>query len=113
MLPKKQKIHLDNEFNEIFKTGRSLYGRFLGVRCQKNAREINRFAIILGVKVEKSSVKRHFLKRNLFRLIKNNESHLLFFVDCIIVALPSIKNANQNELEMEIKKLFSKISLVR
>lgn len=110
MLPKIQKIHLDKEFNEIFKTGRSAYGRFLGVKIKENKLEYSRFAVLLGLKVEKSAVKRHFLKRRLFKILKENQNSLNFFGDCVIIALPTIKNSNLDELKADIMEIFLKLS---
>lgn len=107
MLPKTQKIHLDKEFDQIFKTGRSAYGRFLGVKALKNDLEFNRFAVVLGTKIEKSAVKRHFLKRLIFKVLKDCQHNLNFSADCVIIALVNIKKANQNDLKLEIERLFS------
>lgn len=113
MLPKIQKIHLDKEFNQIFKTGRSAYGRFLGVKIKENKLKYNRFAVILGLKVEKSAVKRHLLKRRLFKVLKEQQNNLNFFADCVIIALPSIKTADLNELKLELIEIFIKLSKKR
>ncbi len=113
MLPKIQKIHLDKEFNEIFKTGRSAYGRFLGVKIKENNLEYSRFAVILGLKVEKSAVKRHFLKRRIFKLLQEQQNNLNFFGDCVIIALPTIKKANLDELKTEVMEIFLKLSKKR
>jgi ribonuclease P protein component len=110
MLPQNKKLHLNKDFDKIFKTGRSLYGRFLGVKIIKNNLDVSRFGVILGLKISKSSVIRHQSKRLIFRIISDLESKLPFFIDCVIIALPSIKEASTSELESEIKEIFSKIS---
>lgn len=110
MLPKTQKIHLDKEFDQIFKTGRSAYGRFLGVKALKNDLKINRFAVVLGLKVEKSAVRRHLLKRLIFNLIKKNQANLNFSADCVIIALAAIKTASKEDIDLEIKNLLKEIS---
>lgn len=110
MLPKKQKIHLDKEFDQIFKTGRSIYGRFLGVKVIKNKLDYSRFAVVLGNKVEKSAVKRHFLKRLVFKTLRDKQTSLNYFADCVIIALASIKTANKSDLELELASLLHKVS---
>ena len=109
MLPKIQKLKLDKEFNEVFKTGRSLYGRFLGIKLIKNEQKHSRFGIILGTKIEKSAVKRHFLRRLIYRALKENKEIVVFPCDCVIIALPKIKGVSFTELNNDLVESFKKI----
>jgi ribonuclease P protein component len=109
MLSKIQKLKLDKEFNEVFKTGRSIYGRFLGVKLIKNKLEHSRFGVILGTKVEKSSVKRHFLRRRIYRAIKETQGLVAFPSDCVIIALPKIKEASFLDLNKDLLEAFNKV----
>lgn len=109
MLPGSQKLHLNKDFDQVFKTGRSLYGRFLGVKVLKNQLKEHRFAIILGLKIDKSAVKRHYYKRRLFNLVAVFSPKLPFPLDCVIIALPALKEAKVAELKQEIDYIFSKI----
>lgn len=111
MLPKIQKLKLDKEFNEVFKTGRSMYGRFLGIKLIKNKINYSRFGIILGTKIEKSAVKRHFLRRMIYRIIKENKDLVDFPCDCVIIALPKIKEASFVDLNKDLLESFNKIFL--
>lgn len=111
MLPKIQKLHLDKEFDRVFKTGYSAYGRFLGVKIVNNNLDYSRFAVILSNKISKSAVKRHIFKRQIFKCIKKHKSNLGFFGDCVIISLPLIKEASFQEIDLEIKKLFTEFSL--
>jgi ribonuclease P protein component len=108
MLPKIQKLKLDKEFNEVFKTGRSVYGPFLGVKLIKNKLNYSRFGIILGTKVEKSAVKRHFLRRLIYRAIKENKEIMSFPCDCVIIALPKTKEASFLDLNKDLSASFKK-----
>ena len=110
MLPRFKKLHLNNDFDQVFKTGRSIYGRFLGFKVIKNNFSNSRFGLILGLKIDKSSVKRHLYKRQIFQLIVKHESKLPFPVDCVIIALPAIKEAKPAELEREIEYILTNIS---
>lgn len=111
MIPSAHKISLDNDFEKIFKTGRSLYGRFLGFKIIKNDLAYSRFAVILGKKIQKSAVARHFLKRKIFNIIAQERTKLPFSIDCVIIVLPSAKEKPKNsELEIDIKEILAKIS---
>ncbi|MDD3285700.1 MAG: ribonuclease P protein component [Patescibacteria group bacterium] len=106
MLAANKKLHLDNDFDKIFKTGRSAYGRFLGVKSLNSNKEFSRFGVILGIKIDKSAVRRHLLKRKIFNIITKIEDKLLFTRDYVIIALPPIKGASGPELENELIALL-------
>jgi len=74
MLPRKYKLSLDKDYENTFKTGRSIYGRFLGFKIRKNGLDISRFGVILGIKIEKSAVKRHVLKRRIYTILERKFS---------------------------------------
>ena len=112
MLSANKKLHLDNDFNKVFKTGRSVYGRFLGVKSLDNNYGFSRFGVILGTKIEKKAVLRHLRKRRVFDIIVKIESKLLFAKDYVIIALPLIKEASVKDLESELNYLLNpKIAL--
>lgn len=106
MLSTNKKLHLNNDFNKVFKTGRSIYGRFLGVKSLDKNQSISRFGVILGIKINKSAVRRHLLKRRIFNIIAKIEDKLPFSRDYVIIALPLIKEASITELEQELKQLL-------
>ncbi|HOD86988.1 MAG TPA: ribonuclease P protein component [Candidatus Paceibacterota bacterium] len=106
MLAANKKLHLDNDFDKIFKTGRSAYGRFLGVKSLNNNKNFSRFGLILGTKIDKSAVRRHLLKRRIFNIITKIEDKLPFIGDYVIIALPPIKEASSLELENELISLL-------
>jgi ribonuclease P protein component len=110
MIPSAHKISLDKDFEKIFKTGRSVYGRFLGFKILKNNLEYSRFSVILGKKIKKSAVARHLLKRKIFNIITQEQIKLPFSIDCVIIVLPSVKEEIKlKELETEIKEILVKI----
>ncbi|MBN2884463.1 ribonuclease P protein component [Patescibacteria group bacterium] len=110
MIPSAHKISLDRDFEKIFKTGRSIYGRFLGFKILKNNLDYSRFSIILGKKIKKSAVARHLLKRKIFNIISKERIKLPFSIDCVIIVLPSAKECPKpEELEVEIKEMLVKI----
>ena len=107
MLATYQKIHLNKDFDKIFKTGQAYYGQFLGLRVLDNRLNYPRFAILLSSKIEKSSVKRHYLKRLIYRKLKDLEFKKN--KDCVIIVLIHIKSIKDLELkiDLELKKLFN------
>jgi ribonuclease P protein component len=111
MIPSTHKISLDKDFEKIFKTGRSIYGRFLGFKVLKNDLNYSRFSVILGKKIRKSAVARHFLKRKIFNVIAKIDKKLTFSIDCVIIVLPNSKeNVNFSDIEAEIIQTLAKIT---
>ncbi len=110
MIAKIYKLKLDHDFERAFKAGRSLYGRFLGIKIIKNDQPCSRFGVILGLKIDKSAVRRHHLKRQIFDVLAQVLVKLPFSVDCVIIALPAIKEAKDVEIKQELLNIFSKIS---
>lgn len=109
MLPRKYKLSLNKDFEKTFKAGCSIYGRFLGFKIIRNKLDYSRFAVILGVKIEKSAVQRHVLKRRVYAILEKERLNLPIPADCVIIALPSIKEATSIELNKEIKETFAKM----
>ena len=110
MIAKIYKLKLDHDFERAFKAGRSLYGRFLGIKIVKNDLPFSRFGVILGLKIDKSAVRRHYLKRQIFDVLAELSIKLPFSVDCVIIALPTMKEAKDMEIQQELLNIFSKIS---
>ncbi|MGE5425524.1 MAG: ribonuclease P protein component [Bacillota bacterium] len=109
MLSKKHKLHLNRDFDKTFKAGRSQYGRFLGLRLKKNDLDYSRFGVILGLKVDKSAVGRHRLKRRIYGIIEKNYTKLPFPADCVIIALPTLKEASFQETEDELLAMLNRL----
>ncbi|MDD2681127.1 MAG: ribonuclease P protein component [Patescibacteria group bacterium] len=111
MIPSAHKISLDKDFENIFKTGRSIYGRFLGFKVLKNSLDYSRFSIILGKKIRKSAVARHSLKRKIFNVVAKIDNKLPFSIDCVIIVLPNSKeDVKFFDIETEIIQILEKIT---
>lgn len=110
MISKNYRLKLNKDFERAFKAGRSSYGRFLGVKVVKNDLTFSRFGVILGLKINKSAVARHFLRRRIFNIVKQVKNELPFLADYVIIALPDIKLASAIELEDELKSILFNFS---
>lgn len=111
MIPSAHKISLDKDFEKIFKTGRSIYGRFLGFKILRNDLKYSRFSVILSKKIKKSAVARHCLKRKIFKVIAKIDKKLPFSIDCVIIVLPSNKeDVKFSDIELEIIQILAKIT---
>jgi ribonuclease P protein component len=111
MLAIKYRLKLNRDFDKIFKTGHSYYGRFVGVKIINNEKTYNRYAVLVGKKIEKSAVKRNLIKRKTLNIIKiiDRDCHKGF--DCVIIVL-SNKIDDFNLLNNEIIYIFKKLKLL-
>lgn len=111
MLAKKYRLKLNRDFDEIFKTGHSYYGRFIGVKIKKSEKDYNRYAVLVGKKIEKSAVKRNLIKRKIINKIEiiDKDCHKGF--DCVIIVLLN-KIDNFDLLNKEMIFIFKKLKLL-
>jgi len=109
MLAKKNRIRLKKEFDQIFKTGQSFYGNFLGVKAVFIGASSTRVGIIVGSKVSKLAVDRNLIKRRIRDVIKLELDKLKDGFDIAVILLPSSINTSftqlKNDLILAIKRL--------
>jgi len=110
MLPKKNRLTKDKEFNNVFKNGRSSYTKILGFKAIKNNLNLNRFGIIVSKKVSKKAVERNKIKRQIRAIIKSKNLHQGY--DIIVLALPKIINSDYKKIEQSIIYNLTKLRLL-
>jgi ribonuclease P protein component len=84
----------------IFKQKNTVFSDFLMIKILDSGQKITRFAVIVTKKVEKSAVKRHFLKRRYLNILKKLEKEMTFKKIDILVFV-SKKNTDKNFQEIE------------
>lgn len=92
---------------ELFskKPQRSIFSAHFQIRSFPNSCGHNRFAAAVGIKAEKSSVRRHFWKRLILdSLAKENN----FGKDFVVIAKAGLRGILKEEAKKEIKEIFSK-----
>lgn len=103
MIPKKFRVP-----NSIFskKPVHWLFSESFQFKISPNNFGYNRFGAVVGIKADKSSVRRHFWKRAILDAasVQKNISS-----DIIIVAKPEITKITKQELEKELSETFKKI----
>jgi ribonuclease P protein component len=94
MLSKKQRLKT-SEFDEVFNFGKTIKKPGFILKIKSNKLPYPRFAVVVSKKVEKSAVKRHFLKRRFYNFVKETK---LFSEDKDFIL---ILNKNSTDLNME------------
>jgi len=107
MLPKIQRIGTDR-FGEIMKNGRTVRSSVLYTRFEPNT--IKRFAVSVPKKVEKSAVKRHFIKRRVMAAIREESVHFPSG-DYIIFVTSEMKGSTLPVLKELLEDLGKRVAL--
>lgn len=109
MLGREFRISTGKEYNNIYKGGKRIPGRYIILFYQPNSLGINRFGVVTSKKVGKA-VARNQAKRRLREIIKKNELDKKGF-DIIIVARYNIGGVTSELLEKDFKIVTKKADL--
>ncbi len=113
MLEKKNRICLDKEFDRVFKTGQSFYGKVLGIKATKNDLQLSRFGLMVGLKVSKKAVIRNKIKRQLRDIIRKELPLLKEGRDVVIIVFPLILDKKIEEIRLLVKNGFERLNLYK
>ncbi len=113
MLPKKNRLKKEKDFQEIFKKGRSFKEKFLVIKFRKNQTKVNRFGFIVSKKVSKKAVKRNQIKRRLREVVRKNINDYQKGYDVAFIALPGLGNADFKEIKNVVLKLLKKSKILK
>src|SRR5574344_741566 len=103
MLAKENRITLDKEFDRVFKTGQSFYGKILGIKTVPSSLDISRVGILIGLKVSKKAVVRNKIKRQIRSIVARELLSLKPGRDIVIIVLPLILGKEFKEIEEELR----------
>lgn len=113
MLKKINRLTKDKEFDHAFKKGRSSYDKIVGVKAVANDLEINRFGVLISVKVSKKAVIRNKIKRQIREIIRLEMDKLKPGRDCVIICLPGIADKKYEEIKKSILWHFKKLGMYK
>lgn len=112
MLPKKNRLVKKEDYEKVWKYGKSLFEKIVSLRAQKNNLNISRFGFIVGLKVSKKAVKRNRIRRQLQEIIRLKIKTIKPGYDILIVALPKILDKKYWEIDEVIEKGLKKMGLL-
>jgi len=99
------------DFDLVFKTGRSCFDKFLGLKAAPNELKQHRLGIIISSKVSKKAVERNLLKRRLKEIIKKELVEISVDYDLVLVALPGACEKTFAELKQSIEGLTGRLKI--
>ncbi|MGI5879992.1 MAG: ribonuclease P protein component [Syntrophomonadaceae bacterium] len=109
MLSREFRISAGKEYNNIYKSGKRIQGRYMVLFYQPNNQGINRFGFVTSKKVGKA-VTRNQVKRRLREIVRKNELDKKGF-NIIIVARYNIGEVTSDLLEKDFKIITKKAGL--
>jgi len=112
MLPRKYKLKKDNDFKKIFNKGRYYQKDFIKIKLLENDLEINRFGLVIGLKISKKAVQRNKIKRQLEEIIQSELEQIRKGIDIIILVQPEIIEKEYQEIKEVLIRLFKKSKII-
>jgi ribonuclease P protein component len=109
MLPKPNRLPHE-AFRHVFRTGKRIGGDEILVITNPNRLSTSRFAVQVGVKIDKRAVGRNRMKR----LVREAIRHVLPTIkpgfDCILIARKNFAEKKEQEIETTLTDLFKKFT---
>jgi len=112
MLKKENRLAKKKDFDAVWQKGRSSFDKILGVKILPNKIAINRFGIMVGLKVSKKAVERNKIKRRIREIIKAQAENLKIGFDVVIAALPMVQSKKFAELKKSILLNFKRLRIL-
>lgn len=104
MLAKKYRFHSRGGVRYTYQNGKSIRGSRISLVFAENARDKQRFAVVVSKKVLKSAVGRNRIRRRVYEAIRSQLPEINKPVDCIFNIY------NREVLDMDFEKLQSLIA---
>jgi len=108
MLKKQYRLCLKKDFDNVFKSKKSLKSESLLLKYTNNDLTNPRIAFVVSNKVNKLATKRNYIKR-ILRNISREHISLLPNIDIVIVAFKEINTKKYTEVKQELDNLLNKI----
>lgn len=112
MLPRKYKLKKNNDFKEVFENGKYYQQEFIKLKILKNDLEINRFGLIIGLKISKKAVQRNKIKRQIEEIIRLKLNQIKSGFNIVILVNPEIIEKDYQEIEKTLINLFKKAKIL-
>lgn len=113
MLSKPLRLRQSKDFQALFQTGTFLKGVYLAIKFQKIDQPQNKIAVVVGVNVSKSAVKRNRLKRMVRAIIKEMLIKMETGYNIAILVLPYSIKQESVALRQDLINLLQKAKIIK
>lgn len=111
MLPKENRLKKRDEFNLVFKEGRSVGNKFLEIK--KKSVKGKKIAFVAPVKVFKKATERNRVKRKLRESFRPFLSRIDSDIGLIFIARKSIRSKSVEEIEEIVEDLLVRLKILK
>ena len=110
MLKRINRLAKRKEFEQLFASGRAVYGRFLGLRYSANNSDLPKVVVIASKKVSKKAVARNRLKRQVREVIR---LRLTSFngLNAAVIILPAATGASFSDFKGDLAQLLKRAKI--
>ena len=112
MLPFKNRLKKDKDFNRILRKGKRFNEEILSLIILKNKLKETRIGLVVSKKISKKAVVRNKTKRRIYSLIRGKLLNIKNGFDLLIITKPKIKDKNFFEINKIIDKAFKKVKII-
>lgn len=111
-LPKNRRIKRKNDFEKVFKTGRSVRHPFFLLKFLNSSLPFCRAAVVVSVAVSKKAADRNKIKRTFWAALKKIFPRCRPGVDLVILVYVAAKEKNFYQIFASIEEIFIKANIV-
>ncbi|MBU4331908.1 ribonuclease P protein component [Patescibacteria group bacterium] len=112
MLAKKYRLTRQNDFDKVFKNGRSFFNKEVGVKYANNDLDYSRFGFVVSNKISKKATERNKIKRRLREVIRLDFPKIKKGVDTVVVARTGIGELGYKEIEERVITCLKRLRLL-
>jgi ribonuclease P protein component len=113
VLPQKQRLSKQKDFENIKQAGEGRDGRLLGVKAAANGLEYFRLAVIVGTKISKGAVARNRLKRQVRAVFIKYAKTISSGYDYLVIAKPAITGYDYESIEKDLFSCLKQLNLIK
>lgn len=111
MLPDTNRLRSEKAIEQLFKSGRNVRGRILGMKLLPTSGP-TRFAFIVSTKISKSAVVRNRIKRQMREIVRPLLLRLQWPADIALMAQGAAKDSDFSALRQEVVSLLIRARLL-
>ena len=111
MLPIKNRLVKKNDFDQVFKGGKSFKEGFLVFKMKSGTMEQARFGFVVSKKISPKAVVRNTVKRRLRKITEQYLAKTKKPIDGIFITLPGIEKIAYLKLQETVEVLLKKANV--
>lgn len=109
MLPKIHRLTKKNDFDAVFKEGKTIKDRFLLVKSVKNGLAHARFGFVVSKKISPKATVRNKVRRRLRKAFLDVLRPVVSPIDVVVLTLPGVEKLEFSELKKSVESLYKKL----